>query len=195
MNASSLSSSTKSSGTQSVSDNVESTTDSSRTLSHSISPDINDTPITATPPEATSKITENPFDSPESRSLFEAIDELQSCQINQHIEIPQVRHGVTPSTHPLSIYMFVSSWELMIWLNLASHCRWPVFGQIFPGTEFDGYPATRGFWLLHPLCYPNRVETHRSEHHQPVQDNHCRSRSPNPGFPLHRRGRCTLQDV
>ncbi|KAI6778217.1 uncharacterized protein J7T54_004112 [Emericellopsis cladophorae] len=35
-------------------------------------------------------IPDNPFDSPESRPLFEAIDRLQSCGVSQHIEIPQL---------------------------------------------------------------------------------------------------------
>ena len=75
-------------------------------LSNSASDDSTTTEP-STPVESTSPITENPFESPESKPLFEAIDQLQSCQINQHIEIPQVSRE-TYQIEALSISSFLS---------------------------------------------------------------------------------------
>lgn len=41
------------------------------------------------PPGETMK--KNPFDSSDSRTLFDAIDKLQSCGVSQQVDIPQVR--------------------------------------------------------------------------------------------------------
>ena len=67
---------------------------------------------------------EDPFQSPESRKLFEAIDELRSCGANRHIELPEV-----------SQYMCVFDTK---GTNLLACNRWrPVCRKVFSASKLD----------------------------------------------------------
>lgn len=49
-----------------------------------------DTPDNTTDALPEAPLNENPFDSESSRILFDAIDQLQSCDAGQDVDIPQV---------------------------------------------------------------------------------------------------------
>lgn len=52
--------------------------------------DVDNEPTTPVRDLSEEPLTENPFDSESSRILFDAIDQLQSCDAGQDIDIPQV---------------------------------------------------------------------------------------------------------
>ncbi len=49
-------------------------------------------PVVSVKPTEPEVLSENPFDTEHSRTIFDAIDKFQSCGAGEYLDIPQVRH-------------------------------------------------------------------------------------------------------
>ena len=66
------------------------------------------------------------FQNEHSRNLFDAIEKLRSCNVNQDLELPEVTFDTSPTMKKLTL--------------LACHCWRPVRRQVISSSEFDRYP-------------------------------------------------------
>ena len=79
------------------------------------------------------------FQNEHSRNLFDAIEKLRSCDVNQDLELPEVTFINPPTIEKLSF--------------LACHCWRPVRRQIIASSEFDRYPFPGCQQRMHSISY------------------------------------------
>ena len=79
------------------------------------------------------------FQNEHSRTLFDAIEKLRSCSVNQDLELPEVTLDTPPTIGKLTL--------------LACHCWRPVRRQVIASSEFDRYPFPSRQQHMHSIPY------------------------------------------
>ena len=79
------------------------------------------------------------FQNEHSRNLFDAIERLRSCNVNQDLELPEVT--ITP---PLTREKLTL---------VACHCWRPVRRQVIASSKFNGYPFPSCQQRMHSFSY------------------------------------------
>lgn len=100
---------------------------------------------------------DNPFDSPASRALFDAIDQFQSCGAGEYVDIPQVSDNATSIANDSDMHK-------------ASDCWSAICGKVITAPELDRHSFPRWRGLLHSFRYSYRISTHCPEYYQRNQN-------------------------
>ena len=89
--------------------------------------------------EDNSLLGKDAFQNEQSRNLFDAIEKLRSCNVNQDLELPEVTLDTPPTIEKLIL--------------LACHCWRPVCRQVIASSEFDRYPFPSRQRCMHSFSY------------------------------------------
>lgn len=79
------------------------------------------------------------FQNEHSRNLFDAIERLRSCNVNQDLELPEVTSKTPPIKEKLSL--------------VACDCWRPVRRQVIASSKFDRYPFPSCQQRMHSFSY------------------------------------------